>query len=189
MEQLRHELYLLSIHLTNDQIEGRAHGNRWPLTVDEKLAIGLMTAGGCPLGGILWGFSIGKTCTFLTIREFFEAMVLSKVGKIRFPLTHAELQTASNAYLSRRSFHPLSYGHIGALDGLAVQIQLPRSSETNHPLSFVTQKGFAAVNCQGIADGKDKCIHLSILTSGSTHDSTGWNVTPLSKEWQQKLNC
>jgi hypothetical protein len=41
------------------------------------------------------------------------------------------------------------------------------------------------VNCQGIADAKDKCIHLSILTSGSTHDSTAWNVTPLSKEWQQ----
>jgi hypothetical protein len=52
-------------------------------------------------------------------------------------------------------------------------------------LFFVTRKGFAAVNCQGIADGKDKCIHLSILTSGSTHDSTAWNVTPLSKEWQQ----
>jgi hypothetical protein len=49
MEQLRHELYpFLRVHLTDAQIEGRAHGNRRPLTIDEKLAMGLMAAGGCP---------------------------------------------------------------------------------------------------------------------------------------------
>ena len=33
MEQLRHELYpFLRVHLTDAQIEGQAHGNRWPLT-------------------------------------------------------------------------------------------------------------------------------------------------------------
>jgi hypothetical protein len=42
--------------------------------VDEKLAIGLMTAGGCPLGEILWGLTIGKACALMTIRKFFEAV-------------------------------------------------------------------------------------------------------------------
>lgn len=188
MEALRHELYpFLMAHLTEEQIEGRSNGNRRPLTVDEKVAIGLMTAGGCPLGGILWGFSIGKTCAILTIRRFFEAVVMSRVGEIKFPSTLREMQAASDAYLRRRSFNPLFYGHIGALDGLAVRIPVPRSSDTDHPLSFVTRKGFAALNCQAIVDAHDKCIHLSIITSGSTHDSTAWNCTALSNEWHRNM--
>jgi hypothetical protein len=91
MEQLRHELYpFLRVHLTEAQIEGRAHGNRRPLTVDEKLAIGLMTAGGCPLSGILWGFHLGRSCAYLHIIKFFEAVVLSRVGEIKFPSTLRE---------------------------------------------------------------------------------------------------
>jgi DDE superfamily endonuclease len=41
------------------------------------------------------------------------------------------------------------------------------------------------VNCQAIADAHDKCIHLSISTSGSTHDNTAWTISPLSQEWAE----
>jgi hypothetical protein len=52
MEQPQHELYpFLRVHLMDAQIDGQVHRNIRPLTVDEKLAIGLMTAGECPLGG------------------------------------------------------------------------------------------------------------------------------------------
>jgi hypothetical protein len=61
-----HDLYpFLRPHLTDAQIEARAEGNRRPLSVDEKVGIGLMTSGGCTLGGILQGFNIGKTCVHL----------------------------------------------------------------------------------------------------------------------------
>jgi hypothetical protein len=188
MEQLRHELYpFLRVHLTEAQIEGRAHGNRWPLTVDEKLAIGLMTAGGCPLSGILWGFHLGRSCAYLHIIKFFEAVVLSRVGEIKFPSTLRELQATADAWKSRQSFNPLFYGHIGALDGLAVRVPVPNHNEVENPISYITRKGFAAINCQAIVDARDKCIHLSILTSGSTHDNTAWSVTPLSKEWAENV--
>jgi hypothetical protein len=130
MEQLRNELYpFLRVHLTDAQIDGRAHGNRRPLTVDEKLAIGLMTAGGCPLGGILWVFCVGRACAASVITKFFEAVVFSRVGEIKFPSTLHELQATANAWLSRGLFNPIYYGHIGALDGLAVRV-LPTLSLT-----------------------------------------------------------
>jgi hypothetical protein len=49
IQSLRRELYTnLKVHLTLKTIEGRAHANRWPLSVDEKNGIGLMIAGGYP---------------------------------------------------------------------------------------------------------------------------------------------
>lgn len=127
LEQLRHEMYpYLRVHLSDAQIEGRANGNRRPLTVDEKLGIGVMTAGGCTLGGILQSFHVGRTCALLTITKFFEAVVLSKVGEIKFPSTLFELQAAADAWFATRAFCPLFYGHVGALDGLAVRILMPK---------------------------------------------------------------
>jgi hypothetical protein len=112
MEQLRHDLYpFLRVHLTDAQIEGRALGNRRPLTIDEKLAIGLMTAGGCPLAGILWGFSVGRSCALVVIMKFFEAVVLSRVGEIKFPSTLREMQATADAWFNRGSFNQFFYGH------------------------------------------------------------------------------
>lgn len=188
MEELRQRMCPFLIpHLSEANIQGRAHGNRRPLTVDEKLGIGLMTAGGCPLGGILHSFHVGRTCALTTITQFFEAVILSRVGEIRFPSTIAELQSAADAFLPKPSFCNLLYGHVGALDGLAVRIPIPKRTETDNPLGFVTRKGFAAVNAQAIADAKEKCIFLAVQTEGSTHDSTAWGVTQLAKEWKRKL--
>jgi hypothetical protein len=56
MEQLRHELYpFLRPNLSEANILGRRNSNRRPLSVDEKVMIGLMVAGGCPISGIVWG--------------------------------------------------------------------------------------------------------------------------------------
>jgi len=146
-----------------------------------------MTAGGCTLGGILQGFNIGKTCAFQTIQHFFDAVILSRIGAIHFPETLRELQVAADAYFARSSFHPYYYGCIGALDGLAVRIKLPESSETEFPLSFHARKGFCALNCQAISDAHDKCISLSVKTAGSTHDSTAWSVADDHKKWKHRI--
>ena len=185
MELLRNELYpFLKANLSVAQIEGRAHGNRRPLTVDEKVGIGLMTAGGCPIGGILAGFHVGKTCALKTITDFFFATIQSGVGEIKFPSTLAELQATADTWHDQRAFCKLYHGHIGALDGLAVRIPIPKTSESDNPLGYLTRKGFAAVNAQVIVDGHDKCILCSVETMGPTHDSSAWEFTSLSKQWK-----
>ena len=78
MELLRHELYpYLKTKLSDAQIMGRSQANRRPLTVDEKLGMGLMAAGGCPTGGIMNSFAVGITCAETTVSNFFKSVVLS----------------------------------------------------------------------------------------------------------------
>lgn len=188
MENLRHDLYpYLRVHLTQQQIEGRAHGNRRPLTIDEKLGIGLVTCGGCSLAGVLLGFNVGRSCALATINQFFDAVFVSKIGMIHFPDTLHELQAASDAYMAKRSFNKYFYNHIGALDGLAVRIPMPSKEDTDNPLDFMTRKGFCAFNCQAIASAHDKCISLSVKCAGSTHDSTAWSVSDDGKKWGECL--
>jgi len=148
--------------------------------------MGLMTAGGCTLGGILASFHVGKSAAKYTIVHFFEAVVLSKVGEIKFPSTIAELQSAADAFFAKSNFCSLFYGHIGALDGLAVRIPMPNQTETDNPMGFRTRKGFAAVNAQAIADAKEKCIFLSVQTDGSTHDSTAWSCSSIHDLWRDE---
>jgi hypothetical protein len=65
MEQLRHELYpFVKPNLLEANMLGQQSSNHhWPLSVDEKIMIGLMiVAGGCPISGIMWGFGVGHTC-------------------------------------------------------------------------------------------------------------------------------
>jgi hypothetical protein len=124
MECLHHDLYpYLRIHLTEQQIEGRVHGNCRPLT-----------------------------CALKTIDQFFDAVFVSEIGKIHFAHTAHELQLASDAYLAKRSFNPYFYGHIGLLDGLAVRVPMPSQKEHVNPLDFMTRKGFCAYNCQAIGE-------------------------------------
>jgi hypothetical protein len=187
LERLRHELYpFLRVKLSDAQIEGRAHGNRRPLTIDEKIGIGLMTAAGDSIGGILQGFNTGLTCANDTIEKFFDAVYQSEIGKIQLPMTLHELQAASDAYSTKRSYNMNFFAHIGALDGLAVRIPCPSKEETDYPLDFMTRKGFFAVNAQAIVDAHDKCISLSVKCTGTTHDSTAWSVSNDSENWK---NC
>jgi hypothetical protein len=86
MEQLRNELYpFLCPNVSEANVVVRCRSNRWPLSIDEKVMIGLMVAGGCPISGIIWGFGIGHACAEYTALDFFKAVVQSNIGPIEFP--------------------------------------------------------------------------------------------------------
>jgi hypothetical protein len=72
-------------------------------------------------------------------------------------------------------------GCVGAVDGMAVKIKRPTLSECDNPMSYYSRKGFYAVVLQAICDGDCKFLWGSILAGGSTHDSTCWSITELSR--------
>jgi hypothetical protein len=185
MEQLRNELYpFLCPNLSEANVVGRCKSNRRPLSVDEKVVIGLMVAGGCPISGIIWGFGIGHACAEYTAFDFFKAVVQSNIGPIEFLWTAIELKELANGFLSQRANHPFSLGHIAALDGLAVHIKMPGIHECENPLAYVNRKGFTLLNVQGLADVTGRCRMLSVDLAGSTHDSSAYNTTPFSRRWK-----
>jgi hypothetical protein len=103
MEQLRHELYpFLRPNLSKTNVLGRCNSNHWPLSVDEKVMIGLMVARGCSILGIIWGFGVGHTCAESTAFDFFKAVVESNVGPIEFPFSANELKVLVDVSCHRR---------------------------------------------------------------------------------------
>lgn len=188
MERLRNELYpFLKPNLSDANIRGRSNSNRRPLSVDLKLMMGLMCAGGCTMAGLLLSFSAGKTCIKETVFQFFVAVVRSTVGPIYFPFNAYELKEIADGFLRNRSNHPLMLGCCGALDGFAARIEMPGENECENPLSYINRKGFPALNAQAIADAEQRCRWLAILSPGSTHDSTAYTVTCFARRWGATL--
>ena len=66
-------------------------------------------------------------------------------------------------------------GYVGALDGLAVQINKPPLKDTPAPLTF---KNYS-INLQAIANCDRKFIWWSMHTAGSTQDNIAWNSTKI----------
>ena len=53
--------------LSEANITGRQDSNRRPLTVDEKISIGCIGVGGCPLGGLMWSFGVTESSNLLIV--------------------------------------------------------------------------------------------------------------------------
>ena len=71
-------------------------------------------------------------------------------------------------------------GIIGALDGLAVQIKRPTSSDgVNDPGNYYSRKQFYALNVQAICDAYKRFLWVSTGHQGSTHDSLAFSSTQL----------
>ena len=62
-------------------------------------------------------------------------------------------------------------GCVGALDGMAVQINKPSLKDTPAPLTFKNRKKYYSINLQAIADCDKRFVWWSMQTTGSTHDS------------------
>lgn len=185
-ELLYRALYpYLNVNLSDSNIAGRRNSNRNPLTVTEKLHLGLMVAGGSTIGGILHSFSISKCTCYNTIHRFFTAVILSEVGRIYMPDNASELKDLSDTFKEQKCYRPEFYGCVGALDGLAVRIILPSKRDFANPLLYPNRKGFPAINVQAIADGNARCRWLSVLSPGSTHDATAWVCSTFAQRWAQ----
>ena len=69
-------------------------------------------------------------------------------------------------------------GAFGAIDGLCIKIEKPRVAAK----PYWCHKGFYSLNCQAICDANHRILWVSVMTVGSTHDSTALNVTQLGRD-------
>jgi hypothetical protein len=186
MEELRQVLFpALNPLLSAENMRGRDKSNRRPLTVDEKVCIGLMTMGGCTIGSNIFGFHVSRSTVYNVVWQFVAAVATSSVGEIKFPDTIEELQRESDKFKNTHCNHPAFDGCVAAGDGLAVRIRLFSKREHPSPLLFINRKGFASINVQGFANASAQCIYLSATSPGSTHDETAFQKTALSTKWKQ----
>jgi len=98
---------------------------------------------------------------------------------IHFPSTPEPFASQSE-YFSRGGHNPLR-GCVFALDGIALRIRRPRVAEVPIPSSYLTRKGFFAINVQAAVCGDYNVQFLSTLTPGSRHDSTVFSACELAE--------
>ena len=110
----------------------------------------------------------------------------SEIGSITFK--HDDEQwLAEKASLSQgaQRRNPLAAKCVGALDGLAIEIQKPTSEFS--PKQFSNRKGFYAICCQAVCDAQNRFLLFDCSSPGSTHDSVAFSRTPLFSKLQQGL--
>ena len=108
---------------------------------------------------------------------------MSVIGAIQFLSTTVKLKQEAEKFFKLAENHPPFLGCVGALDGIAICITLPKRHECDNPLLYPNNKGFAAINAQVIASADLRCLLLSINRPGSTHHSTACNLTTMTRYW------
>jgi hypothetical protein len=74
-------------------------------------------------------------------------------------------------------------GCVGALDGIAIKIRKPWLQYDECPMTYYNRKGFYALNVQAICDSKYRFLWMSAKARGSSHDSTAWRLSSLSRRF------
>jgi len=116
--------------------------------------------------------------TFRYIRETIDN--LNATLSIKFPHGNDQELTRISEGFSRGGRSPLN-GCCGALDGLAIKIRKPAVGEVGNSLAFYNRKGFFALNCQAVCDSSYRFTFVSCVAAGSTHVSTAFELSSLSR--------
>jgi len=187
MEDLRNQLFpFLRVQLPDNVIVGRAAGNRRPISVDEKICVGLLIMGGGTIGPMIWGNHISKSSVYNVFEEFVCAVISSNIGAIHFPATLEEMEETSEGFLQSRLILPIFFGCIGAVDGYALRIYMPGKNQVGNAVAYKNRKAFCSINLQAVANSRLKCTYLSVETPGGTHDSTAWQVSSLGSKMDRE---
>jgi hypothetical protein len=88
----------------------------------------------------------------------------------------SQLEAAAEAYDERTA--GVMAGCIGAIDGCAIKICRPRGV---HPAQYYCRKGFYSVNLQLVCDSARRVTWMSVLATGSTHDSSALAMSHLGE--------
>jgi hypothetical protein len=146
-----------------------------------KLAVALRYLAGGSYLDIALCHGVAPNSVSKVVRQVVDALLLEygcdesvglsvdKFGDTKWLKQTEATFAAKNAGLVR--------GCVGAIDGMAVKIVKPSKSEVEAPRHYFNRKGLFAIVLQAACDGNRKFTGASSLGVGSTHDSTcfGWS--------------
>jgi hypothetical protein len=163
------------VHPANAQ--SRQQSNRRPVTVDEKICIGLRILAGASYADAIWGFMVQKSAVYYIFWEFVVAILCSDLGKIEYPESPEDMQALADLMTENGNNNIYYHACMLVLDGYAVRIRAPTPNDVPNPASYKNRKGFWSVNLQALTDAVQRFRWLDMTTPGSTHDSSAFFST------------
>eukprot|EP01040_Poterioochromonas_malhamensis_P015359 gene15359-17178_t len=145
-----------------------------------KLCVSLRFLAGAIFHDLAFGYELPENCICSYVWETLDA-IDSVINNINFPMDNLdelrELETEFNE-LSNNLF----IGTIAAADGVVFKMEKPRSEEVNGDvISFYNRKGYFAYGMQAFVSAKCKFLSISSRVCSSSHDSTSYAVSEVSK--------
>ena len=143
-------------------------GKRIPYYRHLQLSITLRQLGGGHYLDIIDIHGISESQFY---KMFWECIyALPEIVPLSFPMDDAVALNILAEDFEKRSKGTLP-NCVGALDGVAIEIQMPDESEQADARSFYNRKGFFSLNAQCLCDAKRRFLYVSIEAKGSTNDS------------------
>jgi DDE superfamily endonuclease len=98
-------------------------------------------------------------------------MASPEVGSIHFPCSEEDGQYLREQNLRFSQGISPTFGFIAALDGIAIKIAEPSSSDVSNAITYYNRKGFHSICVQALCNAEYRFVGIIALCPGSTHDS------------------
>ena len=157
-----------------------------PIPTILKLAATLRFLAGGSYLDIAFGYEVHESSVYVVVWEVLEA-INKRIDNIKFPYgDEVKLRDLEQSFWKfNRGLFP---GTVAAGDGIVFRIWRPPAYAVDgNVTSFFNRKGFYGFGMQGFCDGDCKFVHISMKTCSSTHDSTAYIVSGMSKVIEQGL--
>lgn len=142
-----------------------------------KLAAALRWLAGGSFWDICFEFGLAESCFFNENGVLWTTIeAINAVEHIYFPCDDVDALSEL-----AEGFAPLGKGWLPgcvmAIDGLAVRVRQPYSTEVDNVIAFRNRKGFWATLVMAGCDARGKFLMFSQKASGATNDETAWQLT------------
>jgi hypothetical protein len=156
------------------------------MLIEVKLAITLRFLVGRQMFDIADNFGYCVSVCYYVMQRTLSIILQSSIREVQFFYSNVTwLKKKSLLFCGARSTNPLANGCIGALDGIAIQIQWLKKKDGVK--QFSNRKGFFAIMCQAICDAQYRFLFFDCKSPGSTHDSVAFYRTSLFPYIQTSL--
>lgn len=122
----------------------------------------------------LWG--VARQTIYYIYHETTD-VILRTFPLAGFPASEAVCHSLSKGFRCSRKFPNPLPGCIGALDGIAIPITKPRTTDCGNPSTYFHRKGYFALPVQAICDSRYRFTFCSAKCAGPTHDSVAFSVS------------
>jgi len=175
----RENFYKLLRYVSKGLQRNEEMGKRSKRTVippDMRLGITLRLLAGASYLDLQTSYRVGASTVYKVFHSTCHVLVKALVLP-GLPSTVENLRKSSLDFkLSRRPPSPLT-GCVGALDGIAVKIKMPKKEE--QPAAYFCRKGYYSLPVQALCDSTYKFTSYSAKCVGSTHDALVHAVSSL----------